>query len=361
MVIHHLTGRGQFHIPLFHVLYGGNINDTTEFGSVIEELIKRHKAVAGQCERVTLIFDKGNNSEGNIEQVDGSPLHFVGSLVPTQHQDLLKVPRSKYRPLRGEHFEQVQACRTRKKVFGQERTIVVTFNEDLFDAQVRGLGWQLGKKRKELRKLKDRLARRASGKVKRGHKPTIESVKRQVDRILSWQYHSELFDVKVLQQDGHVVLNFSTDTTAVARLHRWQFGKMIYFTDNHHWTNEEIVTAYRGQYRIEDAFKQMKHPVFVSWKPRFHWTDQKMRVHAFYCVLALTIASLLQRKLARKGLKISIPKMLENLSSIKEVAICYSKNKVSGPPVKLILSDMNSLQKKLYGLLGLKNYRALRS
>lgn len=351
----------EFHIPLFHVLYGGNINDTTQFGSVVEELIERHKAVANQCERVTLIFDKGNNSGANLERVDGSPLHFVGSLVPSQYQDLLKVPRSKYQPLKGECFEQVQAYRTRKKVFGQERTIVVTFNEDLFDAQVRGLGWQLQKKRKELRKLKNRLARRASGKVKCGRKPTVASVKQQVDRILSWQYHSELFDVEVLEQDGHVVLNFSTDTAAVARLHRRQFGKTILFTDNHRWTNEEIVAAYRGQYRIEEAFKQMKHPVFVSWKPRFHWTDQKMRVHAFYCVLALTIASLLQRELAGKGLKISIPKMMENLSSIKEVAVFYPKNKISGPPVSLTLSDMNSLQKKLYRLLGLKNYRVLRS
>jgi len=278
-------------------------------------------------------------------------------LVPTQHKDLLKIPRSKYRPLNEECFEQVQAYRTRREVFRQERTIVVTFNEDLFDAQVRGLGWQLQKKRKELRQLKTRLARRASGKVKRGRKPTLASVQRQVDKILSWQYHSELFNVKVHTQNNHIVLQFGTNINAVARLHRRQFGKTIHFTDNHHWTNEEIVAAYRGQCKIEDAFKQMKQPVFVSWKPRFHWTDQKMRVHAFYCVLALAISSLLQRELAGKGLKISIPKMLENLSSIKEVAICYPKNKVSGPPVSLALSDMDSLQKKLYRLLGLKDYR----
>ena len=101
-------------------------------------MIERHQAVVSQCEQVTLIFDKGNNSEQNIESLDQSPLHFVGSLVPTQHQDLLKIPRSKYQPLNGECFEQVQAYRTRREVFRQERTIVVTFNEDLFDAQVRG-------------------------------------------------------------------------------------------------------------------------------------------------------------------------------------------------------------------------------
>jgi transposase len=348
----------DFHIPLFHTLYGGNINDSTEFSSVVEELVERHNAIVRQCERVTLVFDKGNNSEENIAKVDNSPFHFVGSLVPTHHDDLLDVPQSKYEPLEGERFEGVTAFRTKKVVFGQERTIVVTFNDDLFDGQVNGLGWQLKKKRRELRLLKNRLARRASGKVTRGRKPTVASVKRQVERILSWQYHSQLFDIDIKTRRGNVVLEFSTNTTAVARLHRRLFGKNILFTDNDDWTNEEIVAAYRGQYRIEDAFKQMKHPVFVSWKPRFHWTDQKVRVHALYCVLALMVASLLQRELSRKGLDISIPDMLENLSSIKEVATIYPQGKVAGPPVKFALSDMTKLQRQLYRVLDLKEYRS---
>ncbi len=346
----------EFHIPLFHVLYGGNINDTTEFGSVVEELVERHKAVAGACERVTLVFDKGNNSETNIHKVDQSAFHFVGSLVPSQHPELLEVPRRQYEPVPGDRFDGVEAYRTRKTVFGQERTVLITFNDDLFDGQVYGLGWQLKKKRKELRDLQYRLARRASGRVRKGPKPTVSSVQLQVDRILSWQYHADLFDVHIDQQSGHVVLRFSTNTTAVARLHRRLFGKNILFTDNHLWSNAEIIAAYRGQYGIEDAFKQMKHPIFVSWTPRYHWTDQKIRVHALYCVLALTIVSLLQRELSRKGLDISIPQMLQNLSAVHEVAIFYPKNKVSGSPVKLSLSEMTPLQRKLVRLLGLRQY-----
>jgi transposase len=348
----------DFHVPLFHALYGGNINDSTEFSSVVEELVERHNAIVRQCEHVTLVFDKGNNSEENIAKVDNSPFHFVGSLVPTHHDDLLDVPQSKYEPLGGERFEGVTAFRTKKVVFGQERTIVVTFNDDLFDGQVNGLGWQLKKKRRELRALKNKLARRANGKVTKGRKPTVASVKRQVERILSWQYHSQLFDVHIKTRRENPVLEFSTNTTAVARLHRRLFGKNILFTDNDDWTNEEIVAAYRGQYRIENAFKQMKHPAFVSWKPRFHWTDQKIRVHALYCVLALMVASLLQRELSRNGLDISIPEMLENLSAIKEVATVYPQGKVAGPPVKFTLSDMTKLQGQLYRVLDLKEYRS---
>jgi hypothetical protein len=34
-------------------------------------------------------FDKGNNSQDNLKLVDQTRLHFIGSLVPTQHSDLL--------------------------------------------------------------------------------------------------------------------------------------------------------------------------------------------------------------------------------------------------------------------------------
>ena len=62
-------------------------------------------------------------------------------------------------------------------------------------------------------------------------------------------------------------LQFHTDRTALDRLCQMQFGKTILFTDNADWPEEEIVLAYRSQYHIEDAFKQMKNPHFLGWSP----------------------------------------------------------------------------------------------
>jgi transposase len=67
----------------------------------------------------------------------------------------------------------------------------------------------------------------------------------------------------------------------------------------------------------------MKDPQFVSWRPLRHWTDQKVRVHAFYCVLALLLAALLRRALAQQQITLSITRILETLSQIKEVALMY--------------------------------------
>ena len=49
----------DFHIPLLHMVYGGNINDTTQFGSFIDEIAKRYKRLTEACPHITLIFDKG--------------------------------------------------------------------------------------------------------------------------------------------------------------------------------------------------------------------------------------------------------------------------------------------------------------
>jgi hypothetical protein len=39
----------------------------------------------------------------------------------------------------------------------------------------------------------------------------------------------------------------------------------------------------------------------LSTRPQFHWTDQKLRVHAFLCVTAYLLATLLHRRARRKA------------------------------------------------------------
>jgi transposase len=96
---------------------------------------------------ITLVFDKGNNSEEAFESLQNTPFHFVGSLVPSQHSELLGISRRQFRTISQAGLERVEIYRTQKKVFGQARTIVVTFNQNLYDGQLQGLATHLGKAR----------------------------------------------------------------------------------------------------------------------------------------------------------------------------------------------------------------------
>jgi len=42
---------------------------------------------------------------------------------------------------------------------------------------------------------------------------------------------------------------------------------------------------------VEAAFRDLKDPRMLSTRPQFHWTDQKLHVHAFICVTAYLLAS----------------------------------------------------------------------
>ena len=347
----------DFHVPLFHKVYTGNVNDATAFQTVSEELCQRYRQLAQDCEHITLIFDKGNNSAEAFEVLDDSPFHFIGSLVPTHHEDLLALPLAQFQPLAGVGFAGCLAYRTRKVVFGQQRTVVITYNEHLLEGQLQGINASLQKARRKLDELQASLRRRQQGKVKGGQAPTVATVSRRVEQILSGQFLKSLLHCQV--QKGPVpTLTYRTDTAAFSRLMRTHLGKTILFTDNDSWTNEEIVAGYRSQNHIESAFRDMKNPHFLGWAPMFHWTDSKIRVHAFYCVLALTLTSMLQRALHQQGLDLSMDRALELLSGIREVLLVYPHQPGQHQPrTATCLSEMDAQQLPLFAKLNLSRYQ----
>jgi transposase len=347
----------DFHVPLFHKVYEGNVVDATIFQSVTEELRQRYVELAQGCDHITLVFDKGNNSAKAFATVDDSDFHFVGSLVPTQHPDLLGVPLSQYQPLPGARLTDCLAYRTRKVVFGQARTIVVTYNDNLLQGQLQGLTTNLQKTRQRLQELQQMLRRRQEGKVRGGKPPTVASVKQQVQQALTRQWMKGLFRWQVGDAGGVPTLTYRTDAAALGRFVQTHCGKTLLFTDNDDWTSEDIVLAYRSQYHIEHAFRDMKHPHYLGWSPMHHWTDSKIRVHAFSCVLALTLTSLLQRTLHQKGIDLSMPRMYDLLSGIRETLVIYPRQPgQKRHRTSASHSTLSDQQQQLFDALDLKRY-----
>lgn len=343
----------DFHVPLFHDAYPGHRHDSREFASVTDELVERYRMLAEQCEDITLILDKGHNARANYQHLKG--YHVVGSLVPTQHPDLLAVPKSAFHPLKG-RWAGHWAYRTPKTLFGRPHTVLVVYHETLFLGQLQGMTTKLKKATQALRELSARLERYRQHR--RGQPPTLESVKRQVEGILKGESLNELIQIDLRLEEGLPALHFAIDHAALQALAERRFGKTLLFTDQASWTDEEIVAAYRGQAHVERAIRQMKDPHFVSWRPMFHWTDGKIRVHAFYCVMALALASLLLREVHHRaqarGMEPpvdSIPELLDTLEGIHEVAHLYPP--ASKIPGHLTLSDMTPRQRLLYELLEL--------
>ena len=110
-------------VPLVSHAYPGNKPDVTQFPEIVTELAARFGDLGGLEKDLTLVFDAGQNSEDNFELFEGSPFHFVGSLPPSDHPDLLAVPHSRYRIVDKDRFPALRAFETTKVIFGIERRI----------------------------------------------------------------------------------------------------------------------------------------------------------------------------------------------------------------------------------------------
>jgi transposase len=347
----------DFHIPLLHRTYPGNQADAPTFASLTDALVARCRDLTDAVEHITLVFDKGNNSKENLEAVEDSPYHFVGSLVPTQHPELLAVPAKRLHSLADDGLPGVTAYRTTKKVFGVERTILVTYNENLFVAQSQTLLREIAKRQRALRERQQQLRRRRSGKVRGGKPPTVAGVTKHVNELLKARHMKDLFHVEVTEEDGLPKLSYRFDRRAWDRLQKTLLGKNILFTDNDDWTDANIVRGYRAQHHVETAFRGMKDPHHISLRPQHHWTDQKIEVHVFCCVLALMLCSLLRRQLHRKGIDRSIPDILDTLEKIREIGVVYPPAEGKRTPrIRNTTSAMSKDQRQLFDALDLQRY-----
>lgn len=112
-----LLATADGHVPLLHETYPGNVPDSKEFEQVHARLVARYRAVAGDDTEVTLVFDKGNNSQANLERVARERLHFVSSLVPSQHKDVLAIPKVAYREVNAARWPGLLAHRVVRRVY----------------------------------------------------------------------------------------------------------------------------------------------------------------------------------------------------------------------------------------------------
>ena len=286
-----------------------------------------------------MIFDKGNNSAKNIQGIDKTEYFFVASLKSSHHKELFKVSLERY-----EGLGDLKVYRRKKEVFGRMRTIVVSFNPKLQRKQLFRLERTISKERLKIFELK--------GKLSKGKWRSKRKVAEKITRELSKE-GKKLLSITLTQKDKRLSLSVRGNRKEIYRRTK-KLGKNIIFTDNHHWSSEEIIQVYKDKNVIEDNFKKMKNHSMVSFVPMWCWTDQKIRVHAFRCAVSSILPNLSQREVAKKYRKMSLEKIADKLSDIEETLFFYPHTM---KPVRK-LSEKDDIQEKLYQVFNLGEFSA---
>lgn len=334
-------------VPLFHQVYGGKMPDCRSFAAVLPAMRDRLIELGQDPQSLTVVYDKGNLSKANQGEVDRLGLQYVASLPLAGQSALLQEANAALGEVELGEEQKVLAYRAKRSLWGAERTLVVLVSEHLQKGQLRGIQQHLTKAIADLKTLKGILQR---GKQKRD-KATLE---RDVERRLAGrQFLREILHVKVEGEGRSLSLSYTVDEAALKRLEQTRLGRIILFTSRHEWDTPSIIAAYRGQAQIERVFEHLKDPFHLSLRPQYHWTDQKLHVHAFTCLVGYLLVRLLHFKAKQEiGYARSQEALLDTLERVRKVRVIRAAGN-KGLRVQTHLEEMDPEGEKLVKLFGI--------
>jgi len=311
-------------LPLYYTIYPGNVHDSKQFEAIMDEMFGIVCGLHNTKERLTVVIDKGMNSEDNYAWIDEhSRIHFVTTYSTYFAQDLATIPIERFEPLDipknlrlvedAMPEERLLAYRTTGEYWGKKRTVVVTYNP----ATARKKNYTLQSKLETLRQ--ELLVMRAKVKEQAPQWRNPNAIRERYLRLCERLHiSSELFILEFQQSDDGLSMSFRKNPYNVARKQA-MFGKNIIITDNSDWTTREIVEASLDRWQVENRFRLSNNDDLVATRPIRHWTDSKIRCHLFSCVVALAYLRRLELKLAAAGIKRTAEDVMDDMRHLHSV------------------------------------------
>lgn len=328
-------------IPLMHVVYEGNKRESDIITSVIDLIYERLKRFNFKVENIVFVFDKGNNSEENIPKIK-EKFHFIGSLRMNQMDHLLDIPLSKFEDLYINKKENlIKGYRTKEEIYGEEYTIIVTYNEKSFKKQKEKTEDSIKKITEKFKEIDEQFKNK-----KKGKKSKIKGLSSRINDFLHKQYRV-LFDWKFDEEKQ----TFSWKLNEIDLERKKEtWGKNILFSNMHDFTTEKIAKMYNSKTIVEHDFKAMKDKLLIPIKPFYSRKDRRLKAHIFICVLSMIIYRYMMWKL--KELKLSENRLNEELKTMR---IAFIKQEGTNS-VKKVLENMTPEQIEIYSALNLKRF-----
>ena len=324
-------------LPLAHQLYEGARSDMKSFAAFLQPLRERLRALAGRAEQLTLVFDAGAASKKNLESLEPGPDYYVTSLRPSDHLALLREAAPQLAEVTLSSGSRVRAWRSRRRIAGKEREVVVVFSPQLYEGQLRGLQQHSLRVSEELKEM---------GLHPRG---TPAAVRKRIAKICARQYIRTLVRYEVFRRGrGRVEVRLWSDLEEYRRLQTRYFGLRLLVSNHREWSTAQIMEAYRGQAKAESAFRDLKDPGMLATRPQFHWTDQKLQVHAFMCVTGYLLVRLLWWRARRRTNFAGSPHhLLSELSRIRCCRLIEKTGRAGRPRVHWQLEEMERSLREL--------------
>jgi transposase len=343
---------GQNGLSLCHHVYPGNVADAEEFPIALARIVALLHRHGIAREAVTLVVDKGSAALANTVELQQAGVGWISALPWNQAPEEFRERPVEELPALSSRQPGVRAAAERMVVHGQEYLCVMKYSAPFASEQLHSLTTTLSKALPAMRRLSVELAKPAARFTEAG-------IRNKIARWLSAAFVADLVRYQLEQHDGRWHLQFDFDTAAFEHLLAHRLGRTTLLTNRMDWTAEQVVEGYSGQQQIERVFRGLKEGDWLGWGPMYHWTDQKIRVHAFYCMLGISLLQYIYKKAQAAWAGLSMEQLLEELGEIQQFALLYPPQSEKGPNrVALVLSQQTLAQQSLAKELGLDALRS---
>lgn len=138
-------------------------------------------------------------------------------------------------------------------------------------------------------------------------------------------------------------LTFRVDAEKRRTLEKTRLGSRVLCTDQHNWSTERIVYAFRGQWNVEELFRRAKKGGISPWGPSFQRNDGSLRLHTFATVLGLMLVALVKQAL---GVDQSARAMLGSLRGIRATLVRTTTGERGRRPTVLLAPELTAAQRR---------------
>ncbi|MCC6365777.1 MAG: IS1634 family transposase [Bryobacterales bacterium] len=338
---------GENGLSLCHHVYRGNVADGEEFSTSLARMLGMLDRCQIARDSVTLVFDKGSAALANTVELQEAGVGWISALPWNQAPAAWRERAVEQLPLCSSGQPGVHAAAEKLLVHGREYLCVLKYSASFAGEQLHSLTTSLSKVLQSLR----RFAMELNKPQARWKENQIRS---KIQRWLSGQFLQELIRYQIESRDGRWLLQFDFDTAAWQRLVDHRLGRTVLLTNRMEWTAEQVAMGYSGQQEIERVFRGLKDGDWLGWGPMYHWTDRKIRIHAFYCMLGISLLQHLHKQAQSAWSGISTEQLLEELRQIQQFVLLYPPQGEKGPNrVATVLSKQTLTQQALAKTLGL--------
>jgi transposase len=338
---------GEHGLSLCHHVYPGNVADVEEFSTALTRITRMLDQNQIARETVTLVLDKGSAALANTVALEEAGVGWISALPWNQAPAELRSRATEELPTCSSAQPGVRAAAEKTLVHGREYLCVVKYSASFAGEQLHSLTTSLSRVLQSLRRLAMEL-----NKPKARWKQ--EQIERKIRRWLSAPFLAELVRYQLEEQDGGWRLQFDFNSAALPQLLSQRLGRTVLLSNRMDWSAEQIVAGYGGQQSIERVFRGLKDGKWLGWDPMYHWTDRKIRIHAFYCMLGISLLQYVHQQAKAGWADLSVEQLLEELDQIKQFVLLYPPQGEKGPPrTAYVLSQQTLAQQALVKTLGL--------